>query len=76
MSPHDLGQILKPFVFLDLVDATKTAASDMPLHPHSGIATVRHLLEGSARYEDTNGALMRSARACRRRGACNRQGPR
>jgi hypothetical protein len=32
MSPHDLGQILKPFVFLDLVDATKTAASDMPLH--------------------------------------------
>jgi redox-sensitive bicupin YhaK (pirin superfamily) len=56
MSPSDLGQLLKPFVFLDLVDATKTSASDMPLHPHSGIQTVTHLLEGSVRYEDTTGA--------------------
>jgi redox-sensitive bicupin YhaK (pirin superfamily) len=56
MSPSDVGQILKPFVFLDHIDATKTAASNMPLHPHSGIATVTHLLEGSVRYEDTTGA--------------------
>jgi redox-sensitive bicupin YhaK (pirin superfamily) len=56
MSPSDVGQILKPFVFLDHFDATNTAAPNMPLHPHSGIATVTHLLEGSVRYEDTTGA--------------------
>lgn len=56
MSPSDVGQILKPFVFLDHIDATKTTGSNMPLHPHSGIATVTHLLEGSVRYEDTTGA--------------------
>jgi redox-sensitive bicupin YhaK (pirin superfamily) len=56
MSPSDVGQILKPFVFLDHFDATKSTARNMPLHPHSGIATVTHLLEGSVRYEDTTGA--------------------
>ena len=55
MSPSDLGQILKPFVFLDLFDM-KGASSGMGLHPHSGIATVSYLFEGSVRYEDTSGA--------------------
>src|SRR4030081_3231337 len=55
MSPSDLGQVLKPFVFLDLFDL-KGASSGMGLHPHSGIATVSYLFEGSVRYEDSSGA--------------------
>lgn len=55
MSPGDLGQLLKPFVFLDLFDL-KGASSGMGLHPHSGIATVSYLFEGSIRYEDSDGA--------------------
>jgi redox-sensitive bicupin YhaK (pirin superfamily) len=55
MSPSDLCQILKPFVFLDLFDM-KGAMSGMGLHPHSGITTVSYLFEGSVRYEDSNGA--------------------
>lgn len=56
MSPSDLGHILKPFVFLDLFDTEGTSFSDMALHPHSGIATLSYMLEGSVRYEDTSGA--------------------
>jgi redox-sensitive bicupin YhaK (pirin superfamily) len=55
MSPSDVGQVLKPFVFLDLFDL-RGASSGMGLHPHSGIATVSYLFEGSVRYEDSNGA--------------------
>ena len=39
MSPSDLGEMLKPFVFPDLVDAEARALSGFGLHPHSGIAT-------------------------------------
>ncbi len=56
MSPSDLGQTLKPFVFLDLFDNEGTSFSGFGLHPHSGIATLTYLLEGSVRYEDTTGA--------------------
>jgi redox-sensitive bicupin YhaK (pirin superfamily) len=56
MSPGDLGQVLKPFVFLDLFDTEGASFSGFGLHPHSGIATVTHLFEGSVRYEDTTGA--------------------
>src|SRR5207249_5972874 len=56
MSPGDLGELLKPFVFLDLFDMDKTSFPGIGLHPHSGIATVSYLFEGSVRYEDSNGA--------------------
>src|SRR2546426_3704991 len=56
MSPGDLGQLLKPFVFLDLVDVDTASFPGVGLHPHSGIATVTYLFEGSVRYEDTTGA--------------------
>ena len=56
MSPGDLGQVLKPFVFLDLFDTGGTSFSGLPLHPHSGIATVTQIQQGSVRYEDTTGA--------------------
>jgi redox-sensitive bicupin YhaK (pirin superfamily) len=56
MSPSDLGQVLKPFVFLDLFDIEQATFQGMGLHPHSGIATVSYLFEGSVRYEDSTGA--------------------
>jgi redox-sensitive bicupin YhaK (pirin superfamily) len=57
MSPSDFGELLKPFVFLDLFDNHGTPTLDgVGLHPHSGIATLTYLAEGSVHYEDTNGA--------------------
>src|SRR3984893_10426368 len=55
MSPGDLGELLKPFVFLDLFDMDEVSFPGIGLHPHSGIATVTYLFEGSVRYEDSNG---------------------
>jgi len=55
MSPGDLGQVLKPFVFLDLFDIDPASFAGIGLHPHSGIATVTYLFQGSVRYEDTTG---------------------
>ena len=56
MSPGDLGEILKPFVFLDLFDNRGEPFPTFGLHPHSGLATLTYLAEGSVSYEDTNGA--------------------
>jgi redox-sensitive bicupin YhaK (pirin superfamily) len=55
MSPGDLGHVLKPFVFLDLFEMDAASFPGFGLHPHSGIATVTYLFEGSVRYEDSNG---------------------
>jgi redox-sensitive bicupin YhaK (pirin superfamily) len=56
MSPGDLGQLCKPFVFLDLFELN---AKGMPrgfgMHPHSGIATLTYMIEGEVAYEDTTG---------------------
>jgi redox-sensitive bicupin YhaK (pirin superfamily) len=51
MSPSDFGQVLKPFVFLDLFDH-EGAPFNAPLHPHSGIATLTYVLEGSVSFID------------------------
>jgi redox-sensitive bicupin YhaK (pirin superfamily) len=56
MSPGDLGEILKPFVFLDLFDNQGDRFPTFGLHPHSGLATLTYVAEGSVSYEDTNGA--------------------
>jgi len=55
MSPSDLGQTLRPFVFLDLIDLTGTTPHGVHLHPHSGIATITCILEGNVGFEDTVG---------------------
>lgn len=56
MSPGDLGQLLKPFVFLDIFDfdvkQRARAGAEMPIHPHSGIATVTVITQGQMRFED------------------------
>ena len=51
MSPSDFGEILKPFVFLDLFDH-EGAPFNGALHPHSGIATLSYLAEGAVSYID------------------------
>ncbi len=56
MSPSDFGRLLKPFVFLDLIDNPGKPFAGFGLHPHSGIATLTYIAEGSVTYEDTNGA--------------------
>ncbi|RIX76899.1 pirin family protein [Acidovorax cavernicola] len=56
MSPGDLGEYLKPFVFLDLFGFDTTGGhKGFGLHPHSGIATLTWLMEGDTLYEDTTG---------------------
>jgi redox-sensitive bicupin YhaK (pirin superfamily) len=52
MSPSDLGERLKPFVFLDLFETDGDAIGAMPIHPHSGIATVTVLTQGDVRFDD------------------------
>jgi redox-sensitive bicupin YhaK (pirin superfamily) len=51
MSPSDFGEILKPFVFLDLFDH-EGAPFNGALHPHSGIATLTYVVEGTINYID------------------------
>src|SRR5215467_14486552 len=58
VSPSDLGEVIKPFVFLDhAVFSDRDAPMDKNLlwHPHSGIATVTVVLEGSIEYAETTG---------------------
>jgi redox-sensitive bicupin YhaK (pirin superfamily) len=56
MSPGDLGEFLKPFVFLDLFGFdTSGGRKGFGMHPHSGIATLTWLIDGDTRYEDTTG---------------------
>src|SRR3977135_4355474 len=51
MSPSDFGEILKPFVFLDLFDHEGPPFNGA-LHPPSGIATLSYVAEGAVSYID------------------------
>lgn len=51
----EFADALKPFLFLDLFDLAGGPLT-MHLHPHSGLATLTYVLEGSVTYEDTSGA--------------------
>lgn len=56
VSPGDLGQLIKPFVFLDHFVADRaTDLSGFGMHPHSGIATLTYPMQGDSSYEDTTG---------------------
>ena len=56
MTPSDVGEMIKPFVFLDLFDTNPVPPREIGFHPHSGIATVSLLFQGKFRYEETSGA--------------------
>ena len=55
MSPSDVGELLKPFVFLDHAEVPYTGPAFAGIHPHSGIATLTTVLQGGLAYEDTTG---------------------
>jgi len=54
-SPGDIGERIKPFVFLDYFDTDPATAPTFGLHPHSGIATLTVILTGQAFYKETTG---------------------
>lgn len=53
VSPGDLGEVIKPFVFLDFFAADTRQPGGMGYHPHSGIVTVTTIFEGGMTYEDS-----------------------
>jgi redox-sensitive bicupin YhaK (pirin superfamily) len=55
MSPGDVGEMVKPFVFLDLFETESFRGGFAP-HPHSGIATHTTFLRGGVKYADSTGA--------------------
>ena len=54
-SPGDVGELIKPFVFLDYFEADAADAPRFGFHPHSGIATLTLILSGQAFYKETTG---------------------
>jgi len=54
-SPSDIGELIKPFVFLDLFDISATGAPNFGWHPHSGIATLTVIHKGAIEYQETTG---------------------
>lgn len=55
VSPGDLGEHIKPFVFLDYFAAESNMPDPFAYHPHSGIATVTTIFSGGSTYEDSTG---------------------
>src|SRR6267143_373505 len=55
VSPSDVGELIKPFVFLDYFEIDPQRMPAIGFHPHSGIATVTVVLEGQVSYEETSG---------------------
>lgn len=56
VSPGDVGELIKPFVFLDLVDSRQASGEhNFGWHPHSGIATLTLAMQGKSRYAESTG---------------------
>lgn len=54
-SPSDVGELIKPFVFLDLFDISAANGPNFGWHPHSGIATLTVVHQGAIDYQETTG---------------------
>jgi redox-sensitive bicupin YhaK (pirin superfamily) len=55
VSPGDVGELIKPFVYLDYLDTDPADFPQFGFHPHSGIATMTLILSGQAFYKETTG---------------------
>lgn len=55
VSPSDIGQLIKPFVFLDYGVLPTSKAKLFGMHPHSGIATLSLPIKGEILFADTTG---------------------
>jgi redox-sensitive bicupin YhaK (pirin superfamily) len=57
VSPGDVGELIKPFVFLDYVQMENNKNGMFGPHPHSGIATLTTYISGDELgYGDSTGA--------------------
>ena len=54
VSPGDIGELIKPFVFLDYFESDPANAPRFGFHPHSGIATLTLILSGQAFYRESS----------------------
>jgi len=55
ISPSDLGELTKPFVFLDYINSPPITGAGFGWHPHSGIATFTYHIEGGSHIEESTG---------------------
>lgn len=55
LSPGDIGELIKPFIFVDRFQLDSRHGK-MRMHPHSGIATVTAVLDGTFAYRESTGA--------------------
>src|ERR1700692_627822 len=55
VSPSDIGELIKQFVFLDHAEVAPRPRPRIGSHPHSDIATLTTVLRGGLVYEDTTG---------------------
>jgi len=56
VSPSDIGELIKPFIFLDHAEVAPRPEPVFGIHPHSGIATLTTVRRGGLNYEDTTTA--------------------
>ena len=57
MSPGDVGQLTKPFIFLDYVEAPGGGGPNFGFHPHSGIVTLTYPLSFDIQHETSSGQV-------------------
>ena len=58
MSPGDLGELVKPFLFLNYFETDGFPGRGFAAHPHSGFATHTTLIRGTFDYGDSTGKIM------------------
>ena len=57
VSPGDIGELIKPFVFLDYVNAPGGGGPNFGFHPHSGIATLTFPLTFDIEHQTSIGQV-------------------
>jgi redox-sensitive bicupin YhaK (pirin superfamily) len=57
VSPGDVGQLIKPFVFLDYIEADGGGGPNFGFHPHSGIATLTFPITFDVEHETSDGQI-------------------
>jgi len=57
VSPGDLGELIKPFVFLDYIEAPAGSGPNFGFHPHSGIATLTFPITFEIQHETSTGQI-------------------
>lgn len=57
VSPGDVGQLIKPFVFLDYIEAQGGGGPQFGFHPHSGIATLTFPMTFDVQHETSQGQI-------------------